>query len=221
MPLKDTPKTRSCVRCGGHFPRTHFRTKTGGRIGRLCRDCTECTQCHAPITGTSRSHLCRSCAASTKNIEKHFWSKVAITSIDKCWIWQAGTLPSGYGQFSVSGQNVGAHRFSWQITHGQIPDGLFVCHRCDTPGCCNPSHLFLGTPKDNADDMSRKGRKANVGGGGRGERAGQAKLTEINVREMRSLRESGRRLHELALRFGVSMATVSCVCTRKTWKHVE
>jgi hypothetical protein len=68
-------------------------------------------------------------------------------------------LRHGYGSFGVSKKkSTQAHRFSWYLTNGEIPDGIYVCHKCDNPPCCNPKHLFLGTAKDNADDMRAKGR---------------------------------------------------------------
>src|SRR6185369_11378251 len=77
-----------------------------------------------------------------------------------CWIWTAGTS-RGYGQFSRSHKvKVPAHRVSWVIHNGPIPDGLFVLHRCDRPECVRPDHLFLGTGDDNMADMVSKGRQA-------------------------------------------------------------
>jgi len=88
-----------------------------------------------------------------------FWRKVSKT--DSCWIWMAGVTSSGYGQFMVGKSpsiKAYAHRFSWTLAHGPIPDGLFVCHRCDTPRCVRPDHLFLGTARENMHDALRKHR---------------------------------------------------------------
>lgn len=74
-----------------------------------------------------------------------------------CWLWTSGWDKAGYGQAS---DNVRAHRLAWQMYFGEIPDGLLVCHSCDTPCCVNPSHLFLGTPHDNMRDKVSKGRQA-------------------------------------------------------------
>lgn len=75
-----------------------------------------------------------------------------------CQIWTAATSMKGYGQFNKGGKDYLAHRASWTISHGPIPAGLWVLHRCDTPPCINPDHLFLGTAADNTADMIRKGR---------------------------------------------------------------
>src|SRR3990167_294843 len=89
--------------------------------------------------------------------KKRFFEKVEKTNT--CWIWKGQIVPSAYGAFYIHEKNTYAHRASWIIHFGDIPEGLFVCHKCDNPPCCNPEHLFLGTPKDNTHDMMKKGRK--------------------------------------------------------------
>lgn len=86
-----------------------------------------------------------------------FWSRVAKS--DGCWLWTGARFgPNGYGAVRFQKRNSSAHRVSWMIHFGPIPDGLFVCHKCDNPPCCNPAHLFLGTIGDNTRDMIAKGR---------------------------------------------------------------
>lgn len=86
-----------------------------------------------------------------------FWPKVARG--DGCWLWDGPMHgKTGYGQFNCDGSRCFAHRAAWILTHGPIPPGMFICHRCDTPRCVRPDHLFLGTQSDNMRDMHSKGR---------------------------------------------------------------
>ena len=102
-------------------------------------------------------------------IEKaKFWQNSRIDKLTKkirdskkwygyCWIWQ-GHLKKGYGYYSYHQQLFRAHRVSYEIVYGEIPLNKFVCHKCDNPSCINPLHLFLGSPKENTNDMISKGR---------------------------------------------------------------
>jgi hypothetical protein len=100
-----------------------------------------------------------------KTLVERFWEKVSKDSdrhfaLDgkKCWEWR-GALTKGYGQFGVGGGKLQyAHRFSWMLHNGEIPEGKCVLHKCDNPGCVNPDHLFLGSHADNMKDMASKGR---------------------------------------------------------------
>ena len=100
---------------------------------------------------------------NAKSIEERFWTKVDIKHPDECWIWKAGKGSKGendYGYFS-KGKETFAHRVSYILTYGPIPQGLYVLHNCDTPSCVNPYHLRLGTHIDNVRDMIDRDRYYN------------------------------------------------------------
>lgn len=159
-----------------------------------------------------------------ENLENRFWSKVARTSNPgDCWEWKASRYEKGYGFFRRRGHVKGrsgdcaqAHRMAWELTNGLIPDGLCVCHRCDNPPCCNPSHLFLGTNDDNMADMCAKDRHARLCG----EKSGRAKLTWEKVREIRRLySEGGVTQQQLADLFGVNQRSISLIVLGKSWRE--
>lgn len=142
-------------------------------------------------------------------------------------MWRGGTC-KGYGTFVARalGGSFRAHRFAYALAHGPIPEGLHVLHRCDNPPCCNPDHLFLGTHADNVADMIAKGRNAKGERSGarrhpesvaRGEKNGHAKLTAAQVAEIRATPRKIGTQHALALRFGVSDATISMIVNGKVW----
>jgi hypothetical protein len=92
---------------------------------------------------------------------EQFWERVDVRGGNECWEWKRGKKGGGYGNARWKGHDAYAHRVVWELTNGLIPDGLLVLHACDNPPCCNPSHLFLGTAKDNILDAMRKGRAHN------------------------------------------------------------
>lgn len=151
------------------------------------------------------------------NSPERFWQLVPAADPSECWLWRGTTLDNGYGQFSVNKKRVQAHRFAWIDTHGPIPDGLCVCHRCDVPKCVNPSHLFLGTTTDNIRDASAKGRLHRP----IGEKHPGSILTDDMVVQMRRLRASGVSVSEIAARFGVRLSTASGVIRGRSWRHVS
>lgn len=145
-----------------------------------------------------------------------FWSWVApLPAGGGCRSWLGSRLPKGYGSFRIGGagsRKQGAHRVAYALTHGECPAGTHVRHTCDNPVCCNPDHLVPGTNADNVRDAKARGRNA------RGERHGQAKLTDAQVAEVRAQRAAGILAHKVAARFGVSAGYVyhlAMRCPRK------
>lgn len=146
-----------------------------------------------------------------------------MTRIDKkvkptCWIWKTkSNTPFGYGLAIYNGKRRTLHRIMWEVFYGPIPKGKCVLHHCDTPACCNPKHLWLGTHKDNTQDLIRKGRSNPP----EGERAGNAKLTNEDVLEIRRLCEEGDfNQPEIAKMFGVGQHAISRIKNRLRWKHI-
>lgn len=148
--------------------------------------------------------------------ESRFWPKVAKRGDDDCWLWTASTTPQGYGCLRVAGKTRTAHTLAWEFGRGPIPAGMFVCHTCDVRACCNPSHLFIGTPADNAQDMGRKGR--HPGNGLRHDRHPNARLTSQIVADIRAHVAAGVSQSEMARRVGVTVAQVNNIVLGKQWK---
>lgn len=154
------------------------------------------------------------------NDVEHFWSHVETGRLDECWIWKGAKRgKTTYGLCIFRGKKQSAHRVSYQINIGPIPEGLEICHRCDNPSCVNPAHLFAGTHTDNMRDMSRKGR--NPAFFKQGERHPLSKLTKEKVLDIRRLIRAGMPLRAIAERHGVSEPAISYINTGETWSHVQ
>jgi hypothetical protein len=141
-----------------------------------------------------------------------------FVKVDGCWLWNGTKKDQGYGNFHW---NVGkgrskhiivAHRASWLLYRGEVPAGLLVLHRCDTPACVNPDHLFLGTNQDNIDDRNAKGRQV------RGEKHLSARLTPDIVRKIREVVIIPSDL--LAAELGVTVRTINQIRSGETWRHL-
>ena len=152
-----------------------------------------------------------------------FWARVDQSGgPDTCWPWTGRLTPAGYGRVCVQ-QWKAAHRVAFELAFGSIPPSKpFVCHRCDNPPCCNPAHLFAGTPADNNADMMVKGRRDPTLRSPRSRGVGRynAKLTDDDVRDMRLRRERGETYQSIAERYGKNISAVWHIIKRNKWKHV-
>ena len=144
--------------------------------------------------------------------DEYFGPRSAPEPNTGCAIFTNAWDRHGYGKAAMWGKNFTAHRLSYELAFGPIPDGLLVCHKCDNRACVEPTHLFLGTSADNQADMVSKGRSA------RGERNAKAKLTPDAVRD---IRKSCGKHAVLAEQFGVCESLISMVKTGALWGHVE
>lgn len=157
-----------------------------------------------------------------------FWSQVDKRGDDECWLWTgtcSGNESAGfYGAIRAQRETgsrkiLRAHRLSYELAYGKIPDGLFVLHRCDVTRCVNPAHLFLGTIRDNNRDRAEKGRSSKHRKPRYGETNPAAKLTQSQVDEMRQLYDSGAmRVHQLAKKYDLHRSTIGHIVHRQTWK---
>lgn len=226
--------------CGRGHPRHDL---TGRRFDRLlvlsladrgrrarwnCRcDCgaTKVVMAQSLLNGDARSCGClgaelrlRRAEANRRPEAERFWEKVDKSG--DCWLWTGSRNEKGYGSFGgADGKLCPAHRKSYELSVGPIPDGLWVLHRCDNPPCVNPAHLFLGDRQANVDDMMAKGRNAD----NRGERGAKAKLTvaivfKIRTDYMTGVETSWKRLMK---RHRIGKTTVRQILNGTTWDDPE
>ena len=147
-------------------------------------------------------------------LKARFERKVRKTR--KCWLWKASTS-QGYGVIGLGSRSKGtekAHRVSWKLYRGPIPPDKQVLHRCNNRLCVRPSHLYLGTQKQNIDDSFRAGTFPL------GSRNGQSKITETDVIEIRRLASLGWTATKLTKKYPLDRMTISRCIRRETWRHV-
>ena len=182
--------------------------------------------------------------------EERFWSHVDKNGpvpvdhpeLGPCWLWIASVNHRGYGQTTLNGVSMAAHRAAWILTNGPVPPGVMVCHRCDVRRCVRSpepsSHHFLGTARTNTADMFAKGRNGAVThperlargdrNGARlhperlvrGERHHSAKLTATDVAAIRRALANGQSVRGIARECGVDPAAIRQIRDRITWRHV-
>lgn len=150
-----------------------------------------------------------------KQIER-FWSRVNCGHSNDCWNWLGWLDVDKYGQISFQYKTLRAHRIAYFLHNKKDPGKLSVCHLCDNAMCCNPFHLWLGTPRNNNQDCSLKGRYINQ----KGIKNPSAKLTEAQVRQIRKQYAEGRKQCELVSQHSIHPTTIHNIVQRKTWTHI-
>jgi hypothetical protein len=144
--------------------------------------------------------------------ETRFWAKVEMRGDDECWGWTAQKRWDGYGRFVINYKPQWAHRYSYELHHGPIPQGMQVLHTCDNPACTNPKHLRLGTREDNMADKVKKGRAC-------------LSVTLEQVKEIKRLLAVTPRTHgwgrRIADAVGVDIPTVSRINCGVNYKHIQ
>lgn len=155
-----------------------------------------------------------------------FWRKVDTGEHDRCWEWQGGKNPKGYGRVKRAGSHESTHRVAYELHNGEGPGDLFVCHHCDNPPCANPSHLFLGTQSDNMVDAVEKGRVSTPDA----EKYGFDSGNQPHNRQLRDgeawlvkhlLRESDLRHARIAEMFNISRQTVADISCGRSYVNVD
>jgi len=163
-----------------------------------------CAQCRTPFQPRTMSRFC--------SVKCRFLSKVNFSSVKGgCWIWTGTRHGKGYGHFRLKGRIEKAHRVAYQLLVGPIAPGNDVCHKCDTPSCVNPKHLWTGSDNENREDRQQKRNQA------RGER-NHAKLTEKIVIDLRLSREP---LKTFARRNHLNISTIRHAAFGRSWRYLN
>ena len=142
------------------------------------------------------------------------WTKVNRKGQNDCWEWTGRVNEWGYGILSEGTKYFYAHREAYKDVVGEIPSGMFVCHRCDNPKCCNPYHLWIGTAADNNKDKMNKGRHISLAG----EKHWKAKLTNEQILLIAKDKRSQR---AIAAAYGVTKSVIQRIKSGTGWKCVK
>lgn len=175
-----------------------------------------CEECGKTFSWDKYQGKGRFCSFKCRwGVNHRFW-KGFEKSENGCWNWKLSKNIGGYGVINAFGEQT-AHRVSWIIHNGKIPDGLCVLHKCDNPPCCNPAHLFLGTNQDNMTDKALK-KRCNTP---KGEKSGCSVLKTKEVLEIRRIHAANEMSQRaIAKKFGVGFKAINKIVLRQRWDHV-
>lgn len=139
-------------------------------------------------------------------------AKITVSGPDDCWPFATTSRNQGYGAIRVNGRNLGAHRVAWVLANGREPGDLLICHTCDNRACCNPAHLFLGTPLDNYRDMAAKGRRVTQTA-----KRNRTRGTKLTREQAMKIREDRRKRPVIAREYGISVCQVGAIRAGHSW----
>lgn len=168
---------------------------------------SKCMICGIEVTPSNKKYCSWDCIF--KNYE--------IDSEKGCWNWKGCLTAYGYPQANRNGKVYLLHRKFFEKSRGEIPKDKCICHTCDNRKCVNPYHMFIGTKKENTQDMLNKGRKNPA----LGEKSTKSKLTQEQVLEIRKLHKLDNSIKKLSDRFKVSPQSIWAIIARKNWKHLK
>lgn len=185
------------VTCSYHCARLPARPD--GRAAYICAHCGTAFTVWASHKAVYCSRACF--LAAHGSVDDRFWSHVPNRPAEGCWLWN-GVRRDWYATFKSGGQQFSAHRFSYELHHGPVPDGHVVRHTCDCSTCVRPDHLITGTTAENVHDREERGRHPHPG---------PRKLSDADVGTVRTMLRQGATGNAIARRFGVSQGLISLI----------
>lgn len=205
-----------CETCGKQFEWARGSNAINPRF--CCRKCWHKTNAPRMVNFNEQRFQYKKATENEKIERKKILFNKKVIIKDGCWDWKGNFAKNGYAILHVyhNGKicTKSAHRVSFEIHKGSIPNGMNICHRCDNKRCTNPDHLWLGTTQNNIDDKVRKGRQ-NVG-----ENRYNSKFKDDDIREIRKMLKLGVSGANLARKYNVSRTVITYIKQGKTWKHV-
>jgi hypothetical protein len=200
-----------CTKCDTEKPEDEFDQRSDGRF-------YWCQQCQSDYAKSKRRLAPSECGITLEGLQLKIRENSSAEPNSGCWLFDGQIASNGYGHLYWDGKIRLAHRMSYIAFNGPIPEGLFVCHRCDTKCCVRPSHLWVGTRVDNAKDMVQKGRNVTYGG----EEHYLSKLTDSDVIDIYAMYFLlGFSCPKIAESFSVKYSNIGVICHGRQWKHLS